>query len=43
MALLVVLCSRMVGGGMEEDGCVWRGVEFSWDEKEMEKKCIQIN
>jgi len=33
MALLVVICSRMVDGGMEKDGCVWRGMENSWEEK----------
>ena len=40
MALLVVLCSRMVGGGLEEDGFFSRGVEYSWDEKEINKKNV---
>jgi hypothetical protein len=33
----------MVGGGMEEDGCFWRVVEFSWEEKEISKKLYSIN
>jgi hypothetical protein len=32
MVQLVVIFGRMVGGGMELDGCVWRVVESSWEE-----------
>ena len=38
IALLYVIFSRMVGGGIEKDGCVCRGVEDSWEEKEINRK-----
>jgi hypothetical protein len=31
----------MVGGGKEEDGCIWRGIEKSWERYELEN--IQIS
>jgi hypothetical protein len=33
----------MVAGGMEEDDCVWRGVEDSWERLQIYKKFIQMN